>query len=192
MRGGIRYTLGEIPLLGDPTAEHILVKYFDYTCETCREMHDELDRLLQLYPRKLAVIVVPTPLNRSCNQHLLPSVPNHRDACELARLGLAVWRADPLQFPDFHRELLHRQRHLTLEQARTEAQRRVGAADLKRAEQDPWISDTLRQAVEIYGGLSASGPRMPKLLLGGRDLMNGVPRSTADLIRSLQEHVTLD
>ncbi len=192
MRGGIRYTIGEIPLLGDPMAEHILVKYFDYTCETCREMHEELDRLLRLYPRKLAVIVVPTPLNRSCNPHLLPSVPDHPDACELARLGLAVWRADPQQFPGFHDALFERQGHLTLEQAREVAERRVGASPLQKAEQDPWISETLRRAAEIYGGLSGSGPRMPKLLLGGRDLMNGVPRSTADLIRSLQDHVTLD
>jgi len=42
-----------------------MVKYFDYTCEACRDMHEELDILLEKYDGQLAVIVLPTPLNKS-------------------------------------------------------------------------------------------------------------------------------
>ncbi len=185
MDGKIRYTVGELPLIGDPAAEHVLVKYFDYTCDSCRGMHEELEKLRRLYPRKFAVIVVPTPLNRSCNPYLLPSVPNHSYACELAQLGLAVWRANPAKFAEFHEALFRQQHRITPQQARDQALKLVGREALERAERDPWVAEMLAQSVSTYRRLGPSGPRMPKVLLGHNHLLNGVPRDTAQLVRAV-------
>jgi uncharacterized membrane protein/protein-disulfide isomerase len=192
MDGKLRYVVGELPLIGNPSAEHVIVKCFDYTCETCREMHQELTRVLQLYPEKIAVIVAPTPLNRSCNPHVASGVADHRYACQFARLGLAVWRAKPTVFSGFHDELFRRQQRITVAEARDEAIRLVGLNALEEAELDPWIPQVLRRNAEVYRGLSRAGPEMPKLLLGGNSLMNGIPRDTATLIQALRQHVALD
>ena len=145
MDGKWCYVVGELPLIGDPAAEHVIVKCFDYTCETCREMHNELERLVELYPRKIAVILAPTPLNRNCNPYVAAGVPDHRGACHLARLALAVWREKPTAFAAFHREIFRRQRSVTVAETRDEATRLVGLDALERAELDPWIAQVLRQ-----------------------------------------------
>ena len=190
--GQVRYTLGELPFIGDPAADHILVEYFDYTCESCRDMQQELERIRLLYPKKFAVIVVPTPLNRSCNPNLLPSVRDHQYACELSRLGLAMWRAAPELFAEFHAELFRRQGGITPEQARRRALELVDAQTWEQAEQDPWIRDTLDQSARTYKLLCRQGPRMPKVLLGGNRFIQGVPRTSADLIRELQRQLSFD
>ena len=84
------YRLGSVPLIGSPDAKHILVKYFDYTCQSCRTMEKDLAVLMQTYPGQVAVIVLPTPLNRACNPYVSAGN-DHEHACELARLGLAFW-----------------------------------------------------------------------------------------------------
>ena len=190
--GQIRYTVGELPVIGDPAAEHILVEYFDYTCESCRDMQRELERVRRLYPEKFAVIVVPTPLNRSCNDYLYPGVRDHRYACELSRLGLAMWRADPQHFAEFHEELFRQQGRITPQQARATALQWVDPEVWQKAEQDPWIRDTLRRRPLTYKLLCRSGPRMPKVLLGGRRFMEGIPLSTAKLVQELQRQLSFD
>ena len=155
--GKLRYVVGEMPMIGDPAAEHMLVKYFDYTCEACRDMHEELEKVRRLYPRKFAVIVVPTPLNRTCNPNVLPGVPDHLFACELARLALAVWRANPARFAEFHEALFRQQGRITPAEARGQAIELVGFEALQRAEQDPWIEDVLAQSAATYRALGIAG-----------------------------------
>ncbi len=189
--GHVRYTLGEVPLLGDPTAEHILVEYFDYTCPGCREFHQELEKAVKLYPNKFATIVIPTPLNRGCNPYVPSSIKTHAGACELARLGLAVWHANPDKFSAFHETLFREQGHISVSQARQFAAELVGENALAQAERDPSIAGALNQAFSIYRVLSRSDPRLPKLLLGGKRLMNGIPRDTATLVKLLKEAFSL-
>lgn len=191
--GKLRYVVGEMPMIGDPAAEQMLVKYFDYTCEACRGMHEELEKVRRLYPRKFAVIVVPTPLNRTCNPNVLPDVPDHLFACELARLGLAVWRANPGRFAEFHEALFRQQGRITPAEARGQAIQLVGFEALQRAEQDPWIEDVLKKSAATYRALASQGSsRMPKVLYGQKRLIFGVPRDTADLVRALQLEFKLD
>jgi hypothetical protein len=77
-------------------------------------------------------------------------------------------------------------------EARDEAIRRVGLDALEQAERDPWIAQILQQNTEVYRDLRRMGPQMPKILLGGTSVMNGIPRDTAALIQALQPYVALD
>ena len=63
----LAYDPAALPLLGDPAARHILVEYFDYTCPSCRDMYGDLVKLKATRGADFAVIVLPVPLNRSCN-----------------------------------------------------------------------------------------------------------------------------
>jgi uncharacterized membrane protein/protein-disulfide isomerase len=185
--GHVRYTLGRVPLIGDPMAEHILVKYFDYTCPGCRELHFDLDKVMALDPHKFAIIVIPTPLHHDCNPHVPAGIPEHPGACELARLSLAVWRANPGKFRALHEKLFLEQNQISVLQAREFAVGLVGEDAIASAEKDPSIGIALDQSISIYRVLSRSDPRLPKLLLGGKRLVNGVPRDMQALKRLLDD-----
>jgi protein-disulfide isomerase len=192
LNGQIRYTLGEVPLLGDPSAEHIFVEYFDYKCPGCRQLHSEVQELLKRYPSKIAMIVIPTPLDRRCNPHLPQSLKDHPGACELARLGLAVWKADPKRFSSFHDKLFREQESISLARARQFAVELVGKDALARAEVDPYIENSLSQSMSIYAQLSSKEPRLPKVLIGGMTIVNGVPKDTDTLVRLFKEAYHVD
>jgi uncharacterized membrane protein len=188
--GALVFDLQEVPVIGSVQASSVVVKYFDYTCKSCRTMHGELEAIQKQYPGQLAVVMLPCPLDRNCNPHAPPG-PAHRDACVYARLGLAVWRADRSQFARFHDEMFQLQGRLTPAIARQKASELVGEAALKRAEQDPWIGKTLDQTFAIYRIMARQNPRMPKVVLGGTVILHGVTVSQRDLVNALEKYAGL-
>ncbi len=188
--GALVFDLLEVPVIGSTQATSVVVKYFDYTCKSCRTMHGELEAIQKQYPGQLAVVMLPCPLDRNCNPHAPPG-PAHRDACTYARLGLAVWRADRSQFARFHDEMFQLQGKLTPAIARQKASELVGEAALTRAEQDPWIGKTLDQTFSIYRIMARQNPRMPKVVLGGTVILHGVTVSQRDLVDALKKYAGL-
>ncbi len=190
LKGELRFRISEVPVIGDPNAPTVVVKYFDYTCKSCRTMHDQLSAIQEQFPGQLAVVMLPCPLDRDCNPFGPPGTA-HRDACQYARLGLAVWRADATKFREFHDELFHRQGRTTVAEARELAVKLVGDAALKKALEDPWIRANLRSTFAIYRRMSAQNPRMPKLVLTGVVVMHGLARDQNELTQVLQDQAGL-
>ena len=188
--GALVFDLQEMPVIGSTQAGSVIVKYFDYTCKSCRTMHGELEAVQRQYPGQLAVVMLPCPLDRNCNPAAPPGNA-HRDACIYARLALAVWRADREQFPKFHDELFQLQGNLTPAIARKKAVELVGEAALSRAEQDPWIAKTLDKTFSIYRIMARQNPRMPKVVLGGTVILHGVTVSQSDLVGALEKYAGL-
>ncbi len=179
------FRLGAVPLIGSPDAKHFLVKYFDYTCASCRTMEEDLAALLNKYPDDIAVIVLPTPLNRACNPFLKEGIHDHENACELARLGLAAWRAQPESFAKAHEVLFQRPVHSS-KSAMTELQEFIPAEKLAAALKDPWVEQVLTANLKDYNLLSGRNIKMPKLMVTGTKTMHGLARSTdifVDLIK---------
>jgi uncharacterized membrane protein len=194
--GAIQLPVESVPLIGKAAARHIMVKYFDYTCPACRTMHRDLAAAMLAYPDDLAVIVIPCPLNHSCNPHAVqnPSArlaEMHKDACELARLALTVWRADRTKFARFHDELFARQGRMSAKAAATIADSWVGQQQLQSATSDPWIDALLQHSVAVYGRLKQRNPQMPKLLLGGTKVMHGIAKDSGSLKQVLQQQFQL-
>lgn len=184
------FRLGSVPLIGSPHAKKILVKYFDYTCSSCRDMDGDLTALLQKYPGKVAVIVLPTPLNRSCNPFLAQSVPDHKHACELARLSLAAWRAKPEVFAKVH-HLLFQRPLLSPDEARQKLTTHIPAAELEIALKDPWVEASLQSDILDYQKLAIQGTRMPKLMITGDRVMQGIARTTKEFIKEMEKELQL-
>ncbi|MDC0935862.1 vitamin K epoxide reductase family protein [Pirellulales bacterium] len=180
------FRLGAVPLLGDPEARHVIVKYFDYTCQSCRAMHGQLEVLLERYPEEFAVIVIPAPLEKGCNSYLPATVQNHPDACGFARCALTMWRHAPGQFGDFHDWLF--ESHPTLEQA----EERVGQEWLQDDETKRWVNAFLRQDFEDYGRLIQQTSVMPKLLVHGTKIMQGTPRDADALLETFRSALPED
>lgn len=184
------YRLGSVPYLGSPTATHVLVKYFDYTCASCRNMEEDLAALMTTYPEEVAVIVMPTPLNRRCNPFLKEGIRDHQHACELARLGLAAWRAQPEDFPAVH-EILFQRPVLRPESARAAIEKIIPADKLTAALADPWVTRSLEANVKDYRALASRNIQMPKLLVTGTKTLHGLARSTEIFVQLMAKTLAL-
>ncbi len=194
----MRYTVGNRelaidvdaePIAGSPAAAHVLVKVFDYTCSHCRTLHHDLEKVLPLYGNRVAVVLLPMPLNRRCNPYVFGTAPVHEPACDMARLALAVWHVAPEKFLDFHHWLLAGDAAPSLGDARRKAAELLGDQPLAAALAGDAVENHLQRNVEIYGRLGG-GP-IPKLLIDPQTILVGPPESPAVLIDALDQTLGL-
>lgn len=155
------------PLLGTPDATHVMVMMLDYACLHCRHTHGVIEQYQHTHPGELAVILLPTPMNRACNPHA-PAETTQRfaESCELARIALAVFLADPDKYSDFDRWLFDPLAPRTADQARAEARRRIGDGAFEQIFHDPRIEQMIARNVRAYGLSGAD--RVPVLLVPGK------------------------
>lgn len=185
-QGGAKtYRVSDFPIIGSPTATHILVKYFDYTCASCLEVEGDLEQLMTKHPKEVAVLVLPTPINKACNPYLTSNMKDHEHACELARLGLAAWKAAPDQFAKAHKVLFSRP-VVDARSARELLIRFIPASKLDVALVDPWVEQVLKSNVEDFRILTRSNPAMPKIFLTDNKVLQGVARTTADFVKGVE------
>lgn len=189
--GAMSYHTGEMPHLGPADAPHVLVKYFDYTCGSCKDMHEDLEHVAEQYPGQICMIMLPVPLSRDCNPHFPTPLANHEHACELARLGLAAWRAKPEAFPEVHEQLFTRP-ILEPEIAEIAVSQIVGEEALAAALEDPWIEETLNADIEAFRQLISKTIKMPKVVVVDTGvILHGLTRSAEVLSDALAKQFKL-
>jgi uncharacterized membrane protein/protein-disulfide isomerase len=165
--GQVQLNLNEAPLIGSPTNPHVIVSLFDYTCHHCREMHPRLVDAQRALVDQLSIVSLPNPLDPGCNPTVSRHYPAHTNACDYARLGLTIWRADRAKHAEFDDWLFRPERPPPLPEARQFAAQLLGAAAFDKASQDPWIEQQLRQGVSVYEiAYRARQGSMPQLILG--------------------------
>ena len=91
----------QLPLCGTADTENLIVVLFDYCCPHCRATHGYLSNAIEKYPTKLSFVSLPAPLNSDCNPHWKKTKKRFIESCDLAKLALAVYRADASKFPEF-------------------------------------------------------------------------------------------
>ncbi len=183
------------PILGSPDAPVILVEIYDYTCPHCRLLYQFMCQARQRYGDQLAIIMLPTPLNSDCNRHVTRTKPEQKHACELAKLALAVWLADPPQFTAMHEWLFDHYEQMVfdspfgsnVEAARRFAEKLVGKDALKQALADPDIDAWISTNNDLFNAL---GGGQPKLLLGNLRI-DGRPETAQELFDLLEKHTSL-
>lgn len=165
LRGDVELLPHELPVLGSADAPKLLVVLFDYCCPHCRAMHRYLEAARGRYGDQVAVVLLPTPLNPRCNSHIPESEPRFEHACELSRLALAVWRAQPRAFAEFDRWLFEPELPRTPEEARAKAAQLVSPGQLQAALSDAWIDAQIARNVAAYG--SSGMDRVPVVMSPG-------------------------
>ena len=190
LSGSKAYRVESLPHLGRGDAPCVMVEYFDYTCEACRETHRLLEDAVARYPDRLVVVVLPIPLERSCNPYLPKGIPDHESACKLARLSLVVWRADPKKFAEFHENLFEMQ-GMPYELAESLAVGLIGEDALSSRENQDWADAVLAQNVADYQWLIKKTPVLPKLLMGGSVVIQGEVNDSRSLQALLEKHFGL-
>ncbi len=163
-----------VPMIGSPDALHIVTLLFDYKCPHCQKLYFMLDEVIRRYDGKLAFALRPAPLDSQCNPYIPRTVEQYKDSCELVKIGLAVWVAEPEAFPTFERWMFSfesgdRWRPRSLDAAKAKAVELVGQAKFDAARAVPWIDRYLQASIRIYGQTIQTGKGgIPKLVFGSR------------------------
>lgn len=188
--GHFQYNLSELPLLGPLDAANVIVSLFDYTCHHCHIMHGHLQEALRQFSNSLAVVSLPMPLDAECNPLVTRTPRVATNACNYARLGLAVWRADRTRFPQFEEFMWARPTPPPIMEATTHAANLVGADNLARALADKWVSDRLQMDVSIYhtNVLMLGNGSMPQLIIGQKVSAGSLTDAEA-LVKLLRENL---
>lgn len=182
------YDLSVLPHLGRADARCVMVEYLDYQCPSCRVMRGFLDALLARHPADLCVVILPVPMERSCNLSLGEKDTEFAGSCKLAKLALALWRTQPEAFAGFHRALLD---GANTEQATAKALDLMPPGEMFAALRDPWIDELIQADVSDCVAFSATSKKLPKLLVTGRRILHGLPSGEADFIRVVEQELGL-
>lgn len=181
--GRFRLNAAQWPILGKPTAKFVVVEMFDYTCPHCRNSHRTLKEAFRKYGDDLAIIALAVPLNPACNSSATSRSAQNADACELARISIAVWRVAPDRFREFHDWLFDGGRNRTAAEARKHADQLVGKDLLQKELSQKTASEYISRHVELYRKVGAGS--VPKLLFP-KSSMTGEVNSLSAISRAIE------
>jgi hypothetical protein len=188
--GTLKYDVRDVPIIGSPDARAFIVELFDYTCPDCFEMHAQLAAARAKMTNSFSIITLPAPLDSTCNPRVRVTPAKHKNACEYAKLGLALRRCGSDVFQKYDEWFYGGGSIPTLDAAREEARMLAGKETLENALADPWVNQTLKKGVTLYeqNGRETKMYRIPQLIVG--DTLNiGPVRNLDELVRLLKEHL---
>lgn len=179
----------ELPMIGSPDAQHLLVFFFDYTCGACRQAHSLLRHARQRLGDQIGVVLVTFPNSSRCNAVIAErTVIEGIGACEFARLGLALWRASPQVFDQFEGWMLGFQTAPPLDVGVKQAIDLAGRERLEAALADPWVEQQLQQYVQFSRPVMEHFRGTPIILMGHK-FMPGIPDNPEAFCRILEEQL---
>ena len=184
--------LHEAPMIGRPDAPHIVVALFDYTCAHCRTQHGLLKRVQASFGNDLAIVLVPMPLDASCNPLLTRTAPDQMNACNYARIGMAVWRARPEVMMAYENWFFEPVKPRPVAEVRAKAIELTGRADFDAVLADPWIDNWLKLGIDLFkANWDRTGHNFLPMLNVGPVLSAGQIKSEAELYGLLEQHLGL-
>lgn len=172
------------PMLGDANTARLMIVLFDYCCPHCRATHGYLQQGLKQRSGQWGAVMLPMPMSAECNPAVRFTEPRFQNACGLARLALAVWRADRAKFPEFDSWLFEPETPRSLEDAQTKAEELVGRERLRAALESPDIEARIARNVKAYADSKAE--YIPILMAPGADAIVGKPESVQELFEALE------
>lgn len=180
---GNRVTLDvrQWPLLGKPEARYIFVEMFDYTCPHCRNTHFAIKGAFDQFGDDLAILALPVPLERACND---AAGGGHPGACELAKISIAVWRANPSKFHEFHDWMFEGSRSQSA--AKAHAEKLVGVEKFRKEYGSTIPSEYVKRHVDLYKKVGQGA--VPKLLFP-KSTMNGEINNKATLVGTIEREL---
>ncbi|HQX49441.1 MAG TPA: vitamin K epoxide reductase family protein [Planctomycetaceae bacterium] len=184
---GNRFTLDvkQWPLLGKPDAKYVFVEMYDYTCPHCRNTHQAITGAMKQYGDNLAILALPVPLDANCNPTVNSTGGGHAEACELARIAVAVWRIDPAKFREFHDWMFAGTRSAFA--ARQHAETLVDKDKLKKELSSDIPSQYISRHVKLYERVGSG--QVPKLIFPAVTL-NGEVNSSASLCSTIERELS--
>ena len=161
--GQVALDIRHWPLLGKPDAKYVFVEMFDYTCPYCRATHQAVHGAMEHFGDDLAIIALPVPLDSACNRNVGYTAAEHAEACEIAKIAVAVWRVKRKQFAHrFTRGCLIRRTGARQPKARQHAAELVGENALRDELNLPHAGNYILKHVELYERVGSGS--LPKIM----------------------------
>jgi uncharacterized membrane protein len=180
-----------VPLVGSPDAPYKVSLLFDYQCAHCQKIHFMLNEAVRQYEGKLAFVLCPTPLENCCNSYIPGNKSAFKNSCELAKIGLAVWRANSEAFPSFDNWMFtyesgNRWNPRSPKSTRAKAIELLGREKFNAALSDPWLEAYLQSCVHTFGQTIQNGKAaIPKMIYDSKWIIPE-PYNADDLVSILQ------
>jgi protein-disulfide isomerase len=185
--GKIQLNMAQWPLVGSAKAKHVFVEMFDYTCPHCRQNHKYVKEAAAQFGDELAILAFSVPMNTDCNAAVQRTDPVHAEACEIARLSVAVWRVSPEKFGEFHEWLFSGTTAPSATQARIQAEKLVGKENFAKELAGNVSAQYVAKQVELYKMIGAG--TVPKLLFTGTTVTGNIG-ATESLIKVIKQQPT--
>ena len=185
--GQFKLNTTQHPLIGSPTAKHVIIEVVDYSCPRCRLTQNKLKEVMPLLGEDYALMVMTFPLNSECNPHIDYDDERHKDACFYSKLALSLWMVDASKYEAFHHFLFDNQDDMTRDKALAEAHDLVSRARLEGMRVDERIDKLLRRDIELASRLGVQ--QLPGILIGDQifSYMGPEPDELADKFREAFE-----
>lgn len=188
--GQIQIYTDEVPLIGSPDATHVIAIMFDYTCDQCRQLHKYLIKLEQRHHGRLAIAMLPVPLEHKCNHYVRKTLYKHHNACAYAKLALAVWKLKPEAFERFDGFMVKSITLPSVNEAREMAEQNLGVENIEEALVDQSIDKMIQRNIVFFGRLKAGV--LPKLVVSNKVFLGlGEPSSESILFALVEEELNL-
>jgi len=183
-RNAISLDIANYPVIGDPNADEVVVKMFDYSCPDCRRLHRQLNAFASVHLRPVVLVLVPVPMNSSCNVYIATNSPVHRDSCSYSRLALAVWLSDPGKFSSFHQWMMVGEKPPTVSATVDFIQQNLGISKVQELASSRDVSRSLARIVDLYGECDRG--IVPKLFIRNKVIV-GAPKIDLEMVTALQK-----
>jgi uncharacterized membrane protein len=188
--GSFKFNLRQVPLIGSPDSTHYIISFFDYTCPECQSMHHDLLAARERLTNSFSIVSLPMPLDPRCNPVVKVAMPKHVQACDYARIGLALRLAGPEPFRKYDEWYFSQPHTPPLDEARAQAASLIGADKLDKNMIDPWVDQMIQTSVSIYSRNRqiANTGRIPQLIIGNK-LNVGRVRNVDELVALIQQNL---
>jgi protein-disulfide isomerase len=173
------------PLIGKPDAKYVFVEMFDYTCPYCRATHQAVRGAIEHFGDDLAIIALPVPLDAACNRTVTQTAPEHADACEIAKIAVAVWRVNRAKFAEFHSWLFDPSYRPSAADALQRAGQLVGENAIRDELNKPTAGSYVTRHVELYERVGSGS--LPKILFSS-STVSGSVESGSTLIDMISQN----
>ncbi len=180
--GAVQLDVRHWPLIGKPDAKYVFVEMFDYACPHCRNTHRAVDEACRILGDDVAIIVLPLPLNRACNDAATTRDLKFSESCEIAKLAIACWRVNPESFETFHSWMFEGSTP-NYRDAKSRVDQLVGKEAIDKELAKKTAGDYIAKHVLLYKTLGRGN--VPKLLFPGTSIVGEYTSgsSLADKIR---------
>ncbi|MFT5122258.1 MAG: putative membrane protein [Candidatus Omnitrophota bacterium] len=187
--GKIHLKVGDVPILGPSNATHVVGLMYDYTYTNSVMMHHMMDLAVDRYDGQLAVVLLPVPLDKDCNDWLLYTKDPHTNSCEYTEMSMLIWRQKPELFHEFEAYITRSIPPPPLHQVDAVVRKLVGETVYNHPFSRDDAYRTLRQNVLLYRKLDL-GP-LPKLISQKRVALGMTPIAE-DLFNYLENLLLLE
>jgi uncharacterized membrane protein/protein-disulfide isomerase len=173
-KGKLWFSLKDFPFVGSGNTTNFVAHFFDYTCPACRQFHATLRNAHQTYINETTLVMIPVPLDAACNPAVKETAYVHQNACEFAKIGLALWRISPQSYESYDQFIFHDQNPPPIGAARELADHLAGKDEMDRALADPEVMINLNKGLGMFYSPVFEQKAIPALVTKN-DVITGFP-----------------